>query len=361
MDTLTHALSGALAGRLLARQATEHRPAPPAWQMVTLGFIVGAFPDSDFLLGYVSELAYLRGHRGVTHSLVLLPVWGLLLAWVMAMGFRACRRRSHAGPAFGWKDYYLVTCVALLVHILGDLITQFGTMLLAPFSDARFGWGTTFIIDLGLSAIVLLGLLASAIWRRSRVPAGLAALAVVAWIGNSAMARGEALEVARAHAERSGIPAVVIDAAPRPASPYNWTAIIFDGDAYHFAHINTRRSEPLVATPDDTFIRRFSAPYQPVDLAQWESVPRFGSEMSDFVRTAWDAEAFGFFRWFAMFPVLDRVEMPAGTTRCAAFRDLRFETPGRARQPFRYGVCTDNDLTWRAFALDTDGMRWLAH
>lgn len=76
MDTLTHALSGALLGRLIARPPDPARPAPKPWQMVVAGAAAATFPDLDFVLGYVSELTYLRGHRGVTHSVLLLPLWG---------------------------------------------------------------------------------------------------------------------------------------------------------------------------------------------------------------------------------------------------------------------------------------------
>ena len=77
MDTLTHALSGALVGRMLAsrRPAAGTRAANaapvPVWQMVVAGTAAAIFPDLDFVLGWISELTYLRGHRGVTHSLIL--------------------------------------------------------------------------------------------------------------------------------------------------------------------------------------------------------------------------------------------------------------------------------------------------
>lgn len=362
MDTLTHALSGALAGRLLARAPTRDAPdRPPVWQAVLVGTAAATFPDLDFVLGYVSELTYLRGHRGVTHSLVLLPLWGLVLAWLMAALFRLGRSRTDARPP-GWRNFYLVACVALFVHIVGDLITQFGTMIFAPLSDRRFGFGTTFIIDLGVSGILVAGLLASAIWRRSRVPASIAGIALVVWIGNNALARSEAIEAARAHADRAGIPVVALDAAPRPASPYNWTAIVFDGASYHYAHVNTRRSEPLVATPEDNFIRRFSAPYMPVPMAQWQTAAVFGNaSVSEQARMVWDAEAFGFYRWFAMFPVLDAVA-PSDPAHgpCISFRDLRFETPGREHMPFRYGLC-GGDGQWQVFERTAEGLRWLAH
>ncbi|MCL4759871.1 MAG: metal-dependent hydrolase [Rhodocyclaceae bacterium] len=361
MDTLTHALSGALAGRLLAgRPVRGQAPSLKPWQAVLIGTVAAAFPDLDFVLRYVSDLAYLRGHRGVTHSLLMLPLWGALIAWVMAAILNLPERRRGAAPNVSWRHCYLVACVAIFVHIAGDLITQFGTMILAPLSDRRFGFGTTFIIDLGVSGILLAGLLASAVWRSSRVPASLAALALLAWIGNSAVARSDAIDAARAYAEREGIAVVALDAAPRPASPYNWTAIVFDGRNYHYAHLNTRRLEPLVATADDHFIRRFSAPYQPVALARWHTAARFGDEAAaGLARRVWEAEEFEFFRWFAMFPVLDHVAQPGDPNgTCASFRDLRFETPGRPVIPFRFGLCNGGS-GWRMFERVAGGLRWM--
>ena len=100
MDTLTHALSGALVGRMLAgrRPAVDARATNvaqvPVWQMVVAGTAAAIFPDLDFVLGWISELTYLRGHRGVTHSLILLPLWGLLIAWLLA---RFWQRGGRAG------------------------------------------------------------------------------------------------------------------------------------------------------------------------------------------------------------------------------------------------------------------------
>ncbi len=362
MDTLTHALSGALVGRVLARRrcsspATAAKPRadlPPVWQFVVAGAIAAAFPDLDFVLGYVSELTYLRGHRGVTHSLLLLPLWGLLLAWLLA---RFWRRGGRSGA--GWRAFYGVVCGAIFIHILGDLITQFGTMILAPLSDRRFGWGTTFIIDLGFTGIIVTGLLASAVWRSSRVPAALGLVLLAGWVGVGAVGRGEAIDVARAYAAAKGIDVVAIDAVPRPASPFNWTAIVFDGERYHYANLNTRRSEPLVATDADNFIRRFSAPYLPVAMAKWEVRERFGDDgMRTLATTVWNAEDFAFYRWFAMFPVLDHAENGPGDQVCASFFDLRFATPGRDQVPFRYGLCRAG-AGWRLFEHAVGGKRWV--
>jgi inner membrane protein len=156
MDTLTHALSGALIARSVARTTPRQ---------VAAGFFAAAAPDLDFVLGFVSPLVYLEQHRGPTHSVLLLPLWALLLAWLLAKILRE--------PG-GWKALYGITALALAAHIVGDLITSFGTIVFAPLSDARYAWGTTFIIDLWFTGIIAAGLLVSAFWRSTRIPARVA-------------------------------------------------------------------------------------------------------------------------------------------------------------------------------------------
>jgi inner membrane protein len=151
---------------------------------------------------------------------------------------------------------------------------------------------------------------------------------------------------------------------PRPASPFNWSVTVFDGRDYHLAHVNTRRAEVLTAGPNAHFIRRFSAPYQPVDQAAWVALPRFGdAQTPDWVRAAWEHEAFGFYRWFAQTPALVRAEETVGAggrvERCAWFRDLRFEFPGREVAPFRFGLCfgADDMSDARVYRLEGERRR----
>lgn len=352
MDTLTHALSGALLARALTPSSpggptprTERwfGPRIPLAQAITVGFVAAALPDADFVLQAVSEIAYLRGHRGVTHSLVLLPLWSLLIGSLFAMIFR--RHRA-------WKRYSWLTAAAIAFHIAGDLITQFGTMIYAPFSDQRVGLGSTFIIDLVVSGILVAGLAVSAIFRGSRMPAVGALLLLPLWIGVSLTGRDEAIAAGRTYAEQRQLRGAVVDAAPRPASPFNWTVIVDDGARFHTADVNTRRTERVVATADDHFIRRYGAPYLPIAEAEWRVQPKFGSDDSaELASEAWREPEFEFFRWFAMFPALDHLEKTPEAT-CAWFRDLRFDIPGRVATPFRYGLCRNGDAgKWRIYTL----------
>ena len=75
MDTLTHALSGALLARATAPDPARARITTAA--RMAAGAFAAAFPDTDFFLAYVSPVAYLTGHRGITHSIFLLPIWAL--------------------------------------------------------------------------------------------------------------------------------------------------------------------------------------------------------------------------------------------------------------------------------------------
>jgi len=367
MDTITHALSGALLARLIAARpllhATHALPAvqptapvgrfsapwdgradaPALWQLVLVGAVAGAFPDIDAVAQAFGDVAYLRQHRGVTHSVLMMPLWGLLVAWVMALCFARTR-----GVAGGWKSLYAVATAAIGIHIAGDWITQFGTMLLQPFSDARFGLGAMFIIDLTFTGILIAGLVLAA-WRvHARWPAALGLGLAGAWVGVAWVGQQEAMDVGRQHARAIGAPQAEVTVMPRPASPFNWTVTVFDGRDFHIADVNTRRTAPLVAGRDDNFIRRFSAPYLPVGMAPWRTVPQFGGPGTPaWVQEAWTHPAFGFFRWFAQTPALiGAAEEPlaAGQVqRCAWFRDLRFEFPGRDESPFRYGVCLAGD------------------
>jgi len=349
MDTLTHALSGAL----LARATAPRNPASAAVSLrrrLTAGTLAAAFPDIDFVLGYISPSAYLLYHRGVTHSIILLPIWAIALAWIFA-------RLDPARPR--WQAYFGVVAGSLGIHILGDLITSFGTVMLAPFSDRRFALDTTFIIDLWFTGIIVAALIAAFVWRRSRVPAlaGLAALA--GYVGLQAYAHGVAVDIGREYVRAQGLIHARVTAQPRPVSPFNWMVIVENGEEFRYAFVNlVRQAAPSLPAPDAGLIARLDAAYMPPAQAEWRQAERFGPPSA---RTqamdAWQAAPLGFFRWFAAYPVLHRIEH-AAAARCVWFRDLRFLTPGRDTWPFQYGVCRNgSDVRWTAFQLVNDTLR----
>ena len=346
MDTLTHALTGAV----LARATASRTPGPNRLSIrarVLAGAAAAAFPDIDFVLGYVSPVVYLENHRGLTHSILLLPLWALVLAW-------ACSRisRDPRGP----RPWFGVCALGLASHIAGDLITSFGTMILAPVSDHRFGIGTTFIIDLWFTGILVAGLVGSLIFRGSRLPAAAASLVLVSYVGLQAIQKEEAERFGARYADAQKLPAATVEAQPRPVSPFNWTVFVRSGERIDFAHVNLlRRQAKPEPTPDTGFIARLDAPYRPLDDARWQTRTRYGETPQEraLARSAWGASELAFFRWFADLPAYDGT---APGKSCVWFRDLRFETPGRGTTPFRYGVCRDGpDDRWRLHTVNDAG------
>ena len=56
--------------------------------------------------------------------------------------------------------------LVLISHVFMDLFTSYGTMVFAPFSDHRYAWDLTFIVDLIFSGILFIPWMISLFWRR---------------------------------------------------------------------------------------------------------------------------------------------------------------------------------------------------
>ena len=351
MDTLTHALSGALFARATAPAPAEN--GIPLRRRVTVGALAAAFPDTDVVVSWLSPLAYLYHHRGVTHSLVMLVVWALVLAWL-------CTRVWHGGP--GWRAYFGVIAMGIGIHIAGDWITSFGTMVFAPLSDWRAAISTTFIIDLWFSGIIIAGLLASWLWRKSpqaRWPAVAGLGVLCGYVVFQFVQQQRAIDFGFYYARVNNVRFQKVTALPRPMSPFNWMVVVDTGTQYHYSLVSLSAREAPVLRPNAGFFARLAAPYLPLEQAQWLRVDRVGmstnsdSEHATLSREVMAHPQFAFFRWFAMYPVLYRVDKNAQSP-CVWFHDLRFFTPGRATWPFRYGMCKAGTEEWRAYELLSD-------
>jgi inner membrane protein len=348
VDTLTHALSGALLARATAPQQVDEKTLPLRRRLL-IGFFAAAAPDLDFVIGYAGPIEYILHHRGVTHSLILLPLWAFLLAKLCAVIWRGDRP---------WKAYFGVIAMSLGIHIAGDVITSFGTMVFAPFSDMRVEIGTTFIIDLWFTGIILAGLVAAAVWRSSPLPAIAGLAALCGYIAFQGFMLQRAIEWGETYAGTAGLKQAEVTAQPRPVSPFNWLVIVKNGDEVRYSLVNLVRREERRPAADSSFIARLDAVYLPLSQAQWIHATRFGSSDAErtIAREVWTHPQLAFFRWFAQHPVLLRVDSGNPST-CAWFQDLRFFTPGRDSWPFRYGMCREEGGPWELFRLEGQSNR----
>ncbi|SFX67789.1 inner membrane protein [Thermoactinomyces sp. DSM 45891] len=105
---------------------------------VLLGTIVGSqTPDIDTLYRLKGNPAYIRNHRGWTHSLPMWLVWPTLLTLVLHFVF----------PASSTAHVWLWSFIAVLVHVFIDLFNSYGTQALRPFSNKWVAWDIINIFD----------------------------------------------------------------------------------------------------------------------------------------------------------------------------------------------------------------------
>lgn len=178
MDTITHGIAGALIGKAVFRGEDMFASRPMnRGRIITWSLMLGAiFPDSDVFRETFSnnELLILTWHRSITHSLICLPVFALVLA---ALTRRFARWRKWDAPSFAALAG--IYAIGILSHILLDLVTSFGTMIWSPVKWSRPAWDLIFIIDFTLSAILLVPQVLAWVYAGSE---GLRIRALLGWI-----------------------------------------------------------------------------------------------------------------------------------------------------------------------------------
>lgn len=165
MDTVTQAVFGAVIGQVGFQSKL-------GWRALAAGAALATVPDLDVIGSLSDPLNEWRHHRGVTHSVFFGPVVGPLFGiaiWKMYQ-WRAARSpgklpeilsNAHALSAWIW-----LSVLAFLTHPFLDVLTPYGTQLLAPFSDERFAVNAMSIIDPVYTGLLALALLCGWLVRR---------------------------------------------------------------------------------------------------------------------------------------------------------------------------------------------------
>ena len=262
MDPFSQAAVGALAAHGVAGRQLGLRA-------LALGAGAGALPDIDVLFSaggdYFDALA---GHRGVTHSLFFAPLVGPLLGWLV---WRAEKSQDRARL----KRWMLALAAALFSHPLLDVMTPYGTQLLAPFSNARFAIDAMPIIDPLYTLILIAGVLACC-WRPANRLAPLLALGLsIGYIGYAYALNEGAAERARKQLAETGVANVQVAAYPT------------------MLQIHLRR---VVARSPDVVRAGFVSMWKPCRI-EWGAAP----VLEDDAVAAWRSTREGrIFEWFAM-------------------------------------------------------------
>jgi inner membrane protein len=303
MDPVTHGL----AGGLVAKSGLAHRLLPPELEKrgVALAAVAALAPDIDAIVELSPDpLAFLRYHRGVTHSLLGGVGLAALLALLAAPLF----------PNVPRKRLFVISLVGVYLHVLLDLLTSYGTMLLYPFRSERFTFDWMWTFDptfLGILLCCVLGvyLLRRAPRRVAKVGLGVAVgyvllAGMLQWVAVRAVAaQADTLEV-------GDIRSVAV--VPAPFVPLNWTGIVETEDRYYRAHVELSRG--LNADIRFTEVPKVSDDAAPDSLRAVDQEPL--------------REQVQLYEWFARFPVVSVEHGRADGGQTLRYYDLRFDLPG---------------------------------
>jgi inner membrane protein len=342
MDPVTHVATGALIAQVL--------PGPSRFWTTLAGVAFALLPDIDYFLIYTDRLAFIRDHRGFTHSLLALPLLALLGALL---------GRALGGPRW-FRPLLLLGLAVLASHLLLDLFTSYGTQILLPFSRKRLALDWLFIIDPYLTALLLAGFVAavcSAAWGRQVGAFSLAVAGV--YILLCASYHHQALNLARqvfhqpaaSHQNSeatAGTGPLTVAALPQPFSCRRWQLIAAAGREVQQAFVQfpylawtgfeTRPGPPAVTyRPANPGFRVPDGPYRSPDdllVLVWNGLP--APDLTGYPEARAILKPY---LEFARFPLLRREEI-RGDGQLLEWLDLRFSVPGRDL-PFVLRLCLD--------------------
>ncbi len=146
MDSLTHIVAGSLTAQYISKNKESRVP-------LLLGAIAGTIPDLDVLfLPLYDEATKLLVHRGFSHSLLFVLIASPVFAWVIKNIFL---RKNK----IGFREILKIFLFSMSGHILLDTMTNYGTQVFYPFSDARFSFRTISVVDLSFTIPLLIALI----------------------------------------------------------------------------------------------------------------------------------------------------------------------------------------------------------
>ncbi len=337
MDTITHAIFGALLVR--AKRTAEQDPGLTHTRQTLVVAGAAMFPDLDYLGFWIDPYAFItQWHRGISHSLLMLPLWSVLLGCTLAW---ITGKRSYR------KQYSLLCGLGLLSHIALDLLSVYGTQIFSPLSDYRAGLWLTFDADACFALVASLGLILG--WSRVSV-ARWGLVALVMYLAGQAWLQHEANKVASEYAQRETLSEAAIYALPQPFAPFYWKLVVATPTEYWSAYLSLLPTELRLSHELEMILPALSE-YKSPNLLKWSRVSRYGPEnLKSRVSEVWNHPEFESFREFAQLPVYYGTDKDLVLT-CIWFTDQRYLMPGLI-PPFRYGMCQSvGDNVWYLYRL----------
>ncbi|MDQ0415445.1 MULTISPECIES: metal-dependent hydrolase [Mesobacillus] len=137
VDTFSHIVIGAGLGALATLDPAVSSSETLS-QAVLIGTVLGSnAPDFDIVYRFRGKGCYYRHHRGESHSLPAQPIWGLALSAAILPFF----------PGIPFVSLFVWVLLAVVLHVLLDLLNMHGTQLLLPFSRSWIAFDAIPLVD----------------------------------------------------------------------------------------------------------------------------------------------------------------------------------------------------------------------
>ncbi len=228
MDPLTQGVLGAALPQAAA-------PKKYSWVAGVLGFLAGLSADLDVLIrSNTDPLLFLEYHRQFTHSLIFIPLGGLICA--LALHTLIGRKRG-----LSFSRSYLYCTLGYATHAVLDACTTYGTMLFWPFSDVRIAWNTISIID-PLFTLPMLVLIVLAAIKKRPAFARIALVWGLAYMGLGLLQRNEAMDMGYELARQRGHSPIRLEAKPSFANILVWKIVYETDDKFYVDAVRARLS-----------------------------------------------------------------------------------------------------------------------
>jgi membrane-bound metal-dependent hydrolase YbcI (DUF457 family) len=343
LDNLTHSLFGATIART---------PLGRAGRGTTAALLLASnAPDIDIVATAGGAVKYLEWHRGPTHGPLGVIGLGVITAALVWSGRRLYDRRygaaangdTPAGDRPGDASFAMlvvVSMVGIVLHVLMDLPTVYGTRPLSPFSWRWYSVDWMPIVDIYLLSALAIGLLGRPTPSQARAKATFVLLVMATNYGLRAAAHHQALAVAprlfgptlpqpcdgarpepalleswpvQMPATRSDGRRCLIEIAAVPSftSPLKWRIIARTSNAYEMHDIDLL--DPRFRDPDN----------EDDDGAPWRTTLRYPDVWTPTVQAAASTRVAQVFLGFSRFPAA-RSAIDKNQATTVRWTDVRF-------------------------------------
>jgi len=238
-----------------------------------IGFLSGMAPDLDILIRSAQDpLLFLEYHRQFTHSLVFIPVGGLLCATILFFIFRFKKNLS-------FKKVWIFATLGYGTHGLLDACTSYGTLLFWPFSYSRISWNNISIID-PLFTLPILILILMSIFFKKNLLARIALIWGLLYLTLGAVQHNNAKQIAKDLASKRGHIIERIQVKPTIGNLFLWKSI-YESTGYFYTDgiglypiqkiYEGERSKKLNINEDFSWLNKESQQAEDIKRFEWFS------------------------------------------------------------------------------------------